>query len=344
MSVCRPQLPGTPKRVRVSASLALLRAPHLSSRPASQVGGGRGAGVRCVSVGLSGHLHAGGVCPLGTLPCFQSGTGASPGEAAARCLETRAWTLEVGRQRPPWGAGLSHGPGGGTEALLGQAEPVPHLVTNAAKGAGLSGGRPGSPWGSERALATPSRDQPPRSPQLPVAHRSRKGTALVCCGTGVFPSTGLGWWELRPQAPPPAPPSRSAAALVPPLTCQPYSKRTVIPGDSDSPQEAQPRARPGSRLQLWAAPCSRLPCSLPSLSPLPPPALAPSWPLPTSLGPSPAFYKPSPFSRSPLSAPFLSPHRAPGAAGGEDPALDAGGMRLLPAAGLEARGPRPQLD
>lgn len=282
MSVCRPQLPGTPKRVRVSASLALLRAPHLSSRPASQVGGGRGAGVRCVSVGLSGHLHAGGVCPLGTLPCFQSGTGASPGEAAARCLETRAWTLEVGRQRPSWGAGLSHGPGGGTEALLGQAEPAPHLVTSAAKGAGLSGGRPGSPWGSERALATPSRDQPPRSPQLPVAHRSRKGTALVCCGTGVFPSTGLGWWELRPQTPPPAPPSRSAAALVPPLMCQPYSKRTVIPGDSDSPQEAQPRARPGSRLQLCGG----------SLLPL---ALQPAFPFPAS----------SPSSGSELAAPHL---------------------------------------
>ena len=64
-----------------------------------------------------------------------------------------------------------------------------------------------------------------------------------------------------------------------------------------------------------AAPCSRSPCSLPSLSPLPSPALAPSWPLPTSLGPSPAFYKPGSFSRSPLSAPSLSPYRAPGTAG-----------------------------
>lgn len=112
----------------------------------------------------------------------------------------------------------------------------------------------------------------------------------------------------------------------------------IFQEDSDSPQEAQPRS--GSA----AAPCSRLPCSPPSLSPLPLPAVAPSWPLPTSLGPSPAFYKASSFSRSPLSAPFLSPHRASGAARGEDPALDARGMRLLPAAGLEAWGPRPQLD
>lgn len=57
MSVCRPQLPGTPERVRVSASLALLRAPHLSSRTCFP------AWVRCVSVGLSGRLHA-GVCAL----------------------------------------------------------------------------------------------------------------------------------------------------------------------------------------------------------------------------------------------------------------------------------------
>ena len=100
------------------------------------------------------------------------------------------------------------------------------------------GGRPGSPWGSERALATPSRDQPPRSPQLPVPHHRRKGTALVCCGTGVSPSTGLGWWELRPQAPSPAPPSRSAAAPVPPLMCQPYSKRTRTHPRKPSPAPA----------------------------------------------------------------------------------------------------------
>ncbi|XP_069421863.1 uncharacterized protein [Ovis canadensis] len=38
------------------------------------------------------------------------------------------------------------------------------------------------------------------------------------------------------------------------------------------------------------------------------------------------------------------PHRVPGRCPGEDPALDVRGMRLLPAARLEARGPRPQPD
>ena len=58
---------------------------------------------------------------------------------------------------------------------------------------GGGGGRSGLLWGSERALATPSLDQPPRLPKLLVPHHSKKGTALVCCGAGVSPSTGLGW-------------------------------------------------------------------------------------------------------------------------------------------------------
>lgn len=70
MSVCRPQLPGTPERVRVSASLAL---PLLL--PTSPPGllprlGAAGAGVRCVSVGLSGRLHAGGCALWGPFPVF----------------------------------------------------------------------------------------------------------------------------------------------------------------------------------------------------------------------------------------------------------------------------------
>lgn len=104
----------------------------------------------------------------------------------------------------------------------------------------------------------------------------------------------------------------------------------------------RPDLAPGSGSA--AAPCSRLPCSLPSLSPLPPPALAQSWPLPTSLGPSPAFYKPSSFSRSPLSAPFLSPHRAPAPPGVRTLHWMPEGCACSQQLGWKPRGPRPQLD
>lgn len=168
-------------------------------------------------------------------------------------------------------------------------------------------------------------------------------------GLGVPPAQGLAGGNFGPKHHHlPLPPALQQPWFAPhphPPPCASHIPRgqsprrlRLTPG-SPAPN---PDLAPGSGSA--AAPCSRSPCSLPSLSPLPSPALAPSWPLPTSLGPSPAFYKPGSFSRSPLSAPSLSPHRVPGCCPGEDPALDVRGMRLLPAARLEARGPRPQPD
>lgn len=76
----------------------------------------RGGGV---AVGNHSSGPFGGSHPR---PAFCAPTGAHPGEAIAWCLGTGAWTSEVGRLRPPWGATLS--PGGGhaprTFALFSQ--------------------------------------------------------------------------------------------------------------------------------------------------------------------------------------------------------------------------------
>nr|XP_020738901.1 uncharacterized protein LOC110130953 [Odocoileus virginianus texanus] len=163
------------------------------------------------------------------------------------------------------------------------------------------------------------------------------------CPAPALSGTGASLEKLRPGAwrHVPGPWSSPGSPTDVPAVFQEDSlpRRFGLTPGSPAPR---PDLAPGSGSA--AAPCSRLPCSLPSLSPLPPLALAQSWPLPTSLGPSPAFYKPSSFSRSPLSAPFLSPHRAPAPPGVRTRHWMPDGMRLLPAAGLEARGPRPQLD
>ena len=79
--------------VRVSTSLALLPAPHLSSRPASQAGDGKGAGVRPVPVGFLGIFLLVGGALWGPFPAFR------PEQAPA--LE-KLWP-SAGRHVPgPW--------------------------------------------------------------------------------------------------------------------------------------------------------------------------------------------------------------------------------------------------
>lgn len=218
------------------------------------------------------------------------------------------------------------------------------LVTSAAKGAGLWGADLGHRGAQNGRWPPPAGTSRPGRPNFRSPTTVGRAQPWYVVGLGSPPAQGLAGGKFGPS-------TITCPSL--PLCSSPGSP-TDVPAifqeDSHPRRLGLTPGSPAPRPDLApvsgsaAAPCSRLPCSLPSLSPLPPPALAPSWPLPTSLGPSPAFYKPSSFSRSTLSAPFLSPHRASGAATGEDPALDARGMRLLPAAGLEAWGPRPQLD
>ena len=240
----------------------------------------------------------------------------------------------LGCQAGPSGRG-----GGGRDALPPReglpAEPSPYLVTSSAKGAGLSGADPGHRGAQKGHWPPPARTSRPGRPDFwpPTVGRDLPAS-LACPGAGVSPSTGLGWQELQPQAPFPPPPLTTSPP--PTVVLQPCSspgrpsrsanhipKRIIIP-----PKIRTHPSKPSPCTQAHGsdAPALPVPSLPPALQPafptprFPPPALAPSWPPPPSLGPSPAFYKPGSFSGSPLSAPPSPPDRTP-ATGGKDPAL-----------------------
>lgn len=307
--------------MRASAALG----PALGSPPLLQYfpgWGWRKAGVRRVSVGLPGRIHASG-------PLVSRSPALCPEQAPAlEKLPPVLADLDLGGKTAEATLGCQAGPSGrgegGRDALPPReglpAEPSPYLVTSSAKGAGLSGGRPGSLRGSKRALAAPSQDQRPRSPRLPAPH-GRKGPARK-------PGMSWGWglpqhraWLAGTSAPsaisPPPPPLTTSPRPPcsspgrPSRSANHIPKRIIIP-----PKIRTHPSKPSPCTQARGsnAPALPVPSLPPALQPafptprFPPPALAPSWPpTPPSLGLSPAFYKPVSFSESPLSAPPSPP-------------------------------------